>query len=80
MASNSKANSKSKTVDRTKTNEQMLLIRDDASQLLMIVKSGKVSSINKVSKLTQGVTVTWQNQGRERWRGRILHIGEFQNE
>ena len=75
-----KYNAKSNKVDREKTmskkaNEQMLLIRDENSQLLMIVEADKVSSVNKGSKLTSGVMVTWQDNGRERWRGQILHTG-----
>ncbi|CAF1314621.1 unnamed protein product [Rotaria sordida] len=53
----------------------MVLIRDEISQVLMIVEAAKVSSLNKVSKLTSGVTVTWQNNARKRWGGQILQIG-----
>lgn len=76
----SKPNIKSKVVAREENisnekDEQMVLIRDETSQILMIVEAAKVSLVNKVSKLTPEITVTWQNNARERWRGQILHIG-----
>ena len=55
--------------------EQMVLMRDEASQVIMVVDASKVSSVNKVSKLTPGVIIKWQGSSRERWRGPILAIG-----
>jgi hypothetical protein len=80
MASNS--NGKSKTTDGAKNDstsqgEQMLLIRDDTTQLLMVVESSKISSANKSSKLTPGVSVSWRNSQRERWRGKVVHVGQY---
>ncbi|CAF2829543.1 unnamed protein product [Rotaria sp. Silwood2] len=76
----SKTNMKSKKVNREKNilngkDGQMVLLRDEISQILMIVEAAKVSSVGKVSKLAPGITATWQNNSRERWRSQILHIG-----
>ncbi|CAF2790931.1 unnamed protein product [Rotaria sp. Silwood2] len=57
--------------------EEMVLMRDEASQALVIVSTRKVSSIKKVSKLVPGTIVTMQDASRERWRGPILDIGKF---
>lgn len=58
-------------------NEQMVLMRDETSQVLMMVDVNKVSTLQKGSKLTPGATVTWQGKSRERWRGPVLAIGEY---
>ncbi len=55
--------------------EQMVLVRDEASQAMIIVDAKKVSTVNKASKLSPGVTVMWQHSARERWRGSVLAIG-----
>ncbi|CAF1510675.1 unnamed protein product, partial [Rotaria sordida] len=77
----SKPNTKEKSsVAREKNiskenSEQMVLVREEISQVLMIIDSNKVSLINKTSKLIPGITVVWQGKSRERWRGPILAIG-----
>lgn len=40
----------------------MILMRDETSQVLMIVDSKKVTSINKTSKLKPGIIVVWQGK------------------
>ncbi|CAF3562336.1 unnamed protein product [Rotaria sp. Silwood1] len=64
-----------KTNSSTENNEQMVLVREETSDVLLIIEYNKVSSINKVSKLVPGITVTCQNSSRERWRGTILAMG-----
>jgi hypothetical protein len=56
-------------------NQQMALIRDEISKMLMIVDVKKLLLFNKMSKAVTGTTVTWQDGSRERWRGPILVIG-----
>ena len=56
--------------------QQVLLIRDDATKVLMIIDIKKVLSAKKKGRITPGDMVAWQNNGRERWRGVVLAIGE----
>ena len=61
--------------DSVEQTEDMMLIRDDVSLSLMIVNAKEVLSINRVSKLRVGMTIIWQNDGKEQRKGQILAIG-----
>ncbi len=56
-------------------NKQTVLRRDGTSQLLILGDVNKVSPVDTGSKLVPGVTVSWQDNTRQRWRGLILASG-----
>ena len=60
--------------DSVEKNENMMLIRDDVSLSLMIVNA-KALSMDRSSKLKVGMTIIWQDDGREQRQGQILAIG-----
>jgi hypothetical protein len=60
----------------SEVDQQTLLIRDDATKVLMIVDIKKVSPAKKKGRISPGEMVAWQNNDRERWRGVVLAIGK----
>ena len=60
--------------DSVEKTENMMLIRDDVSLSLMIVNA-KALSMDRSSKLKVGMTIIWQDDGREQRQGQILAIG-----
>ncbi|UJR29617.1 hypothetical protein I4U23_017165 [Adineta vaga] len=55
--------------------EQMVLIRDETSEVLMLVDSSKALPVKKGTQLAPGIVVSWQDNNRQRWRGPVLTFG-----
>jgi hypothetical protein len=55
--------------------DQLVLIRDETSQLLMLASATKAIPVKKGDQLVLGNVVSWQDNNRQRWRGPILAVG-----
>ena len=55
--------------------EQFVLMRDEASQVLILGESKKTLLVKKGVQLAPGITVSLQDDNRNRWRGPVLAIG-----
>ena len=78
MSTTNRESAKESTKDNLakSSNDQAVLIRDESTQILMIVGLEKVSTGQKKRQIVPGTVVSWQNSPRERWRGAVLFVGQ----